>query len=234
MLNLVRAFPLPSLSPSSTSAMHATSPNPDSDYEPSQHPPEDGVDYMVPRPSRLSRSGTRRTSALFAPGGALDSQTSDTQWMASLRYNTPESDEPIAMVDASIQTDPSSLLTLRRSLPCCSELRCENEDLRVELARMEAAYGTLVAKLQAVRAALDEEEVFLDPAQDSQVEMTLGPAHPPIRAPAPPSPEANSPMRSRSEGKVRRRIVVINSSEEEGTDVVRGSPSTSSKRHRRH
>ena len=112
------------------------------------------------------------------------------------------------MVDASIQTDPSSLLTLRRckcltpyvftniahsvvsALPCCSELRCENEDLRVELARMEAAYGTLVAKLQAVRAALDEEEVFLDPAQDSQVEMTLGPAHPPIRAPAPPSPEA--------------------------------------------
>lgn len=72
-------------------------------YEPSQLMEElEGLENRS-RPSRSAHIGTRRTrydfynrclapsdmrnSALFQPGGALDSQTSDSQWASSFDHD---------------------------------------------------------------------------------------------------------------------------------------------------
>ncbi|KAH9899975.1 hypothetical protein C8Q73DRAFT_681566 [Cubamyces lactineus] len=244
--------------------MHASS-----DYEPSQAQ-ETMVDHVQRRHSRSSHSGTRRTSALFAPGGALDSQTSDTQWIDAIGYSSPCSNGPVTMVDASVQTE-FTMFGRPSPLICCSELRSENAHLRLQLARLEAAYRTIAGKLEAARAALDEDEDFLDPSEQSQVEMSYRHVYrPALPSSAPSSPElaarlapredgqryapgsvtvkklglprsdcsilnppsTSSSTRSIRVGQVRRKVVVVESSSDEGEGSSNRGQLTASKRRR--
>ncbi|KAL1938633.1 hypothetical protein VTO73DRAFT_11448 [Trametes versicolor] len=165
----------------------------DSDsYEPSQlmDVPE-GLENRS-RPLRSAHTGTRRTSALFQPGGALDSQTSDSQWVSSFSHDASHLEGCGDLVDASTQTDESSYMA---DTSCCDHLQNEIKELREEsarmqaecqdeLARMEAAYAGVVGHLEAVRAALADEPIVLDPTEQSQKIMT------PRRAYAYPAPRA--------------------------------------------
>ncbi|KAL1938672.1 hypothetical protein VTO73DRAFT_11487 [Trametes versicolor] len=168
-----------------------------SEYEDSQ-PAETMTEgcESKPRPSRTSHAGMRLTSALYEQGGALDSQTSDSQWLSSFIRDESPSNDYVDNVDASVQTDLISPMELADTSTCCDEveadndalrdelarveaahkgLESENQELRNDLARLEAMYDGVMGQLESVRGVLAEDPVILDPTEQSQLQMALPP-----------------------------------------------------------
>ncbi|OJT07071.1 hypothetical protein TRAPUB_2103 [Trametes pubescens] len=177
-----------------------------SDYEDSQ-PAQLAAEELAskPRPSRSSNPNVG-DSALYEPGGALDSQTTDSQWASSFVQDALLSDDGVELVDASVQTDdPISLMELADTSTCCDEveaandllidelerlqeacaevgknnkeLRADNDGLRDDFARMEALYEGVKGQLDSVRGMLAHDPVVLDPTEQSQFVMAMPPAH---------------------------------------------------------
>ncbi|TBU54276.1 hypothetical protein BD310DRAFT_915603, partial [Dichomitus squalens] len=146
----------------------------DEEYEPSQIVGDRGLQETLfsrrTRRSEVERGiAERRTSRLFASGGALDSQTSETQFIQSL-------EEPEAATDVvhnktymstGVQTDPARDPAREniRMCPCMRALASVEEELR----RALATNAIQEHRLQQINSFVQENtDLFLDPTQESQ------------------------------------------------------------------
>ncbi|PIL29486.1 hypothetical protein GSI_08428 [Ganoderma sinense ZZ0214-1] len=170
----------------------------DSDeYEPSQTLGGafgEGDGQAVKRPCRSEvRQGMaeRRTSRLFEPGGALDSQTSESQFIAGLEmcnaadcishgitdavvedgfadgYTDGVTEGRMGYASVGVQTDAKPETAIP-PCPCMLALLSAKEKIH----SMQAAYAEQADELQKMRIwMLDNPSLFLDTSEESQVMM---------------------------------------------------------------
>ncbi|RDX41692.1 hypothetical protein OH76DRAFT_184814 [Lentinus brumalis] len=147
------------------------------DYEPSQLDDPSTVEISPPcvcRSVRTSLAGDRN-ACFYEAGGALDSQTTDSQFVEGLSYVLQDLPEPIEdLTDTGRQTELTNgglwhADDTKKSCTCAAEV----ERLRASLQRLQAAYDAIEERLEQVCAVVNEPVEVLDPTEESQVMLDL-------------------------------------------------------------
>ncbi|KAI0755372.1 hypothetical protein C8Q80DRAFT_1144630 [Daedaleopsis nitida] len=162
----------------------------DDEYEPSQVVPWVSAASPTSRlreaPPRRARSSAASEAlvCLYGPGGALDSQTSDTQWEDTIlnrSENTAVEEQDSTLLDDDTQAAYQIATSEEQTGTFAfTALQDENQALRCEVARLTATYNAVSAHLSAVRSMANDLPIVLDDQEESQVALELPLTWPPV------------------------------------------------------
>ncbi|KAI0794387.1 hypothetical protein C8Q74DRAFT_1215704 [Fomes fomentarius] len=150
----------------------------DDEYEPSQELQRSPPRRFISDPPRATRTGSAQTRALFVEGGALDSQTTESQYVDELilKQGRRDSNAPgVITRDVTVQTDVVQDVERVASSTYSSSLESENDILKAKITRLELAYEALEMHMEDVCSVVNRHDVVLDPFESSQTAIVLSP-----------------------------------------------------------